>query len=103
MSTPLVEPERTQTQPGLEIAAGPLVGGGRLVQDYLAGAPALAPFFTGHFGDIDAYRRKAADVDARFNRGSGAALASAIRSLGDAADRLGDVLSGNGYFVTTGQ
>jgi bacillithiol synthase len=103
MSTPLVEPEPTQAQPGLEIVAGPLVGGGRLVQDYLTGAPALAPFFTGHYGDLDAYRRKAADVDARFDRGSGAALASAIRPLSDAAERLRAVLSGDGYFVTTGQ
>ena len=103
MSTPVVQPERTRTQLNVEILARPLFGGGRLVQDYLTGGTALAPFFTGHFGDIDAYRRKAAEVDARFDRGASAALAGVIRPLGDAAERLRDVLSGNGYLVTTGQ
>lgn len=103
MSTPLVQPELARAQLNVEIVATGLFGGGRLVQDYRSGAPALAPFFTGHFGDITAYRRKAAEVDARFDRAAGAALAAVIRPLGDAADRLRAVLSGDGYFVTTGQ
>jgi bacillithiol biosynthesis cysteine-adding enzyme BshC len=99
----LVQSERAPAQLNAELAVSQLLGGGRLVQDYLAGAPALAPFFTGHFGDIAAYRRKAADVDARFDPAAGTALAGALRPLGDAAGHLHDVLAGNGYFVTTGQ
>jgi bacillithiol biosynthesis cysteine-adding enzyme BshC len=103
MSTPLVQPEPAPTRLNLEIVAGPLVGGGLLVRDYLAGTRRLAPFFTGHFGDIAAYRRKAADVDAHFDSAAVAALSSVIRPLGDAAQHLRDVLAGRGYFVTTGQ
>jgi bacillithiol biosynthesis cysteine-adding enzyme BshC len=103
MSTPLVQPHPAQTRLNVELVAGQLAGGGQLVRDYLAGADSVAPFFTGHFGDVEAYRRKAADVDTRFSGTAVSALSSVIRPLGDAADRLRSVLAGQGYFVTTGQ
>jgi bacillithiol synthase len=92
-------------EPGLDtrISASPLQGGGPLVRDYLAGTPALERFFTGHPGDIDAYRRRAAETDARLDAAARAVAGPAIMPLGDAAGRLDSILSGDGYFVTTGQ
>jgi bacillithiol synthase len=87
----------------LEILAGPLQGGGALVQDYLAGADALAPFYSGHPGDIGAYRRKADEVQVRLDGAARSRVAGAIRPLGDAAGRLQRILNGDGFFVTTGQ
>jgi bacillithiol synthase len=95
--------DAVRAAPAPEILAGPLQGGGALVRDYLAGAAALEPFFTGHPGDIDAYRRKAAEVDERLDAGARSAAAPAIVPLGDAAGRLERILAGDGYFVTTGQ
>jgi bacillithiol synthase len=87
----------------MEILAGPLQGGGALARDYLAGAAALEPFYSGHAGDLEAYRRKAAEVDARLDAAARQRVAPAITPLGDAADRLQRILGGDGYFVTTGQ
>ncbi|HSJ26512.1 MAG TPA: bacillithiol biosynthesis cysteine-adding enzyme BshC [Longimicrobiales bacterium] len=92
-----------ETSLNLEILAGPLQGGGPLVRDYLAGAQALAPFYSGHPGDLAAYRRKATEVDARLDGVARAQVAAAIVPLGDAAQHLSRILAGDGYFVTTGQ
>ena len=85
------------------IAVAPLAGP-RLLQDYLAGEPAAAPFYGGHPADPAAYRRKAAEVDARLDARSRQRLALSFRPLGSSAERkLQQVLAGRGYFVTTGQ
>jgi uncharacterized protein YllA (UPF0747 family) len=99
----VVQRDRSSAQLNIEVVAAPLSGGSRLVQDYLQGAASLAPFFASHPGDIEAYRRKAADVDARLNDVARRRVADAIVPLGDAASRLRSILDGNGYFVTTGQ
>jgi bacillithiol synthase len=87
----------------LEILAGPLQGGGRLLRDYRAGAAALEPFYSGHPGSLAAYERKAAEVAARLDAPARMRLAGAIRPLGDADGRLRQILAGDGFFVTTGQ
>lgn len=99
--------------PAVVHATGPLVGlemhvapitGSRLVDHYQAGNPALARFFNGHPYDIDAYRRKAAEVDARLPATARARAESALRATTPlAAERMRAVLDGNGYVVTTGQ
>ena len=88
---------------GLELHVAP-ISGSRLVDDYQVGAPTLAPFFTGHPYDILAYRRKAAEIDARLTPSERARLAPALRATTPrAAERLRAVLDGRGYVVTTGQ
>jgi bacillithiol biosynthesis cysteine-adding enzyme BshC len=87
----------------LDILAGPLQGGGALVRDYLAGAAALEPFYAGHPGSIDAYRRKSAEVERRLDAPARQRVARAITPHGDAAERLQRILAGDGFFVTTGQ
>jgi bacillithiol biosynthesis cysteine-adding enzyme BshC len=79
-------------------------GGSALIRDLVSAAPALAPFYFGHFRDPDAFRRKAAAVDARLLSGQRARLADAYVPTTDAAaNRLQDVLAGRGFAVTTGQ
>lgn len=78
--------------------------GSSLVNDYLRGAPALAPFFAGSPFELESYRRKVEDVDRRFGREERRRLASLIRATSPgAAARLEEVVSGDGLFVTTGQ
>ena len=80
------------------------VGGNDLVDDYVAGNDALAPFFPGHPFDPNAYRRKAEEVRARFDDQTRRAMAHAVRPVGDgAADKLARIAEGDGFFVTTGQ
>lgn len=87
----------------LEILAAPLTGGD-LVRHYLAGEPSLSPFYAGHPSDPEAYQRKAAAVAQRLSAESRALVAPALRPLSaGAAARLGRILSGDGYVVTTGQ
>ena len=88
---------------GLELHVAPLAGS-RIVDDYQVGHPALAPFFAGHPYDIGAYRRKADEVEQRLDAASRARVADALKpTTPRAADRLHQVLDGNGFFVTTGQ
>lgn len=88
---------------GLELHVAPLAGS-RIVDDYQVGHPALAPFFAGHPYDIGAYRRKADEVERRLDAASRARVADALKpTTPRAADRLHQVLDGNGFFVTTGQ
>jgi bacillithiol synthase len=88
--------------PGLQILAGPLRGGGALVRDYIDGVD-LAAFFEAHPTEAGAFERKASEVDARLDAAARARVASAIEPLGDAGERLRRILSGDGFFVTTGQ
>jgi bacillithiol synthase len=101
--SPLQAAEGARPALDLDVLSGPLQGGGPLVRDYLAGLPQLAPFYAGHPGDRDAYRRKAAEVTARLTPAARARLAPAIEPLGDAGERLRQILAGDGFFVTTGQ
>lgn len=87
----------------LDIIAAPLVGS-RLIEDYLAGAAALAPFFAGHPFDPSAYARKANEIDARVTPTQRASLRSVIRPTSEAARaKLERILAGEGLVVTTGQ
>ena len=94
-------PMVTTLQPAIEISDP---AGSAFIRDYLAAAPALAPFFSGHPADIDAYRRKAVEVDARLDAAARQRVAGALRPLSEgAARRLERVLRADGYAVTTGQ
>jgi bacillithiol biosynthesis cysteine-adding enzyme BshC len=78
--------------------------GPRLALDYQAGAPALAPFFTGSPRDPAAYRRKAGELRRRFHGDQRRRIAGALRASSPAASaRLERVLAEDGFFVTTGQ
>ncbi|HUE77477.1 MAG TPA: bacillithiol biosynthesis cysteine-adding enzyme BshC [Longimicrobiales bacterium] len=87
----------------LEILVRPL-GGGSLIRDYLAGDPALAPFFAGSPFDPDAYRRKTEEIRTRFDADRLDAMAGSVHALGEEArDKLTRIAAGDGFFVTTGQ
>lgn len=75
-----------------------------VVQDYLAGRPEATRFYGRHFGDVDAYVTKAAEVDTRFDRGARERAAEAV-VVPDGADpeRLSRFVEEGGYLVTTGQ
>ena len=78
--------------------------GSRLVEDYLDNAPGPAPFFPGSPWDLDAYRRKAEEVDGRFDAARRRAMAAAVQPTSPAAaERLERVVAEGGLFVTTGQ
>ncbi len=80
------------------------VGGNRLVEDYVQGDAALAPFFAGHPFDAAAYRRKADEVRGRFDPAALTAMAEAVRPSGPAAaEKLERIATGAGFLVTTGQ
>lgn len=80
------------------------VSGPQLVSDYLAGREALAPFFAGFPWDPEAYRRKAEEVEGRFDRSARARMAEAIRPASPrAAERLARLVDEGGVLVTTGQ
>lgn len=88
----------------LEILSGPPRGHSTLLDDYLADAPALRPFYFGNPHSEAAFRRKAEEVDARFDEASRAAMAEAIRPTSEAAaHRLDRVVKQSGFFVTSGQ
>jgi bacillithiol biosynthesis cysteine-adding enzyme BshC len=90
-------------QTGLELHIG-RPGGSNLIRDLVAGAPALAPFYAGHFRDPDAFRRKADAVHARLRPDLRARLSDAfVATTGLAEAKLHEVLAGRGLAVTTGQ
>ncbi len=61
-------------------------------------------FFTWDHRDAGAYRRKAAEVDARFDASARTAWIEAVTAPGDKArTRLEALRQGKGYLVTTGQ
>jgi bacillithiol biosynthesis cysteine-adding enzyme BshC len=87
----------------LRIEAGP-VGGGRLVEDYLAGGEAISAFYAGHPLDPGAYREKLAEVRGRFDRPARERAAAALRpTSAGAAERLRRFVDECGAMVTTGQ
>ncbi|MGH7480644.1 MAG: bacillithiol biosynthesis cysteine-adding enzyme BshC [Longimicrobiales bacterium] len=77
---------------------------GRILADYVTDAPALRPFFNGNPDSLAAFRRKAAEVDRRFDRAGREAMAEAIRPTSAGAERaLRRVVEEDGLLVTTGQ
>jgi len=86
----------------LDIEVG-RVTGGALVADYVAGAPAARAFYAGWWGDPDAYRAKALEVDGRFGRAERERAALAMVAPTGAEERLSDWVERGGYLVTTGQ
>ncbi|HEU4884972.1 MAG TPA: bacillithiol biosynthesis cysteine-adding enzyme BshC [Longimicrobium sp.] len=87
----------------LKIEVQPLRGS-RLVDDYRAGKPEAARFFTGHPGDLRAFRAKLAEVGRRFGRAERETAAAAVRPTSPgAAARLARFVEEGGAVVTTGQ
>ncbi len=81
-----------------------LICGSRLVDDYLAGAPAISAFYAGHPLDGGAYRDKLAEVQRRFDRPARERAAAALRpTSAGAAERLRRFVEEGGAMVTTGQ
>ncbi|MDQ3605426.1 MAG: bacillithiol biosynthesis BshC, partial [Gemmatimonadota bacterium] len=80
-------------------------GGSSFLEDYLAGAPALLPFFSGHPLDLGGYRRKLEEVRGRFaDRESRAHAAAALTPATPwARARLERFVQQGGAMVTTGQ
>ncbi len=88
----------------LEILGGPPHGRSTLMEDYLAGADALQPFYFGSPHSLQTFRRKMEEVGARFDAAARAAMAEAIRPTSEAAaSRLERVVEEGGFFVTSGQ
>ncbi len=79
------------------------LGGSRILEDYLAGADAAVARFGRHFKDPEAFRKKAAEVDERFDRDARADAARAMHGPGAASERLERWVEQGGYVVTTGQ
>jgi bacillithiol biosynthesis cysteine-adding enzyme BshC len=87
----------------LTIEVQPL-GGSRLVDDYRAGRPEAARFFSGHPGDLRAFRAKLDEVGRRFGRAERENAAAAVRPTSPgAAARLARFVEEGGAMVTTGQ
>jgi bacillithiol biosynthesis cysteine-adding enzyme BshC len=87
----------------LTIEVQPL-GGSRLVDDYRAGRPDAARFFSGHPADLRAFRTKLDEVRRRFGRAERENAAAAVRPTSPrAAERLARFVEEGGAMVTTGQ
>ncbi|HWK89181.1 MAG TPA: hypothetical protein VNP72_04275, partial [Longimicrobium sp.] len=72
----------------LRIDVGPL-SGSRLLEDYLAGAPAARTFFSSDPYDLGSFRGKLAEVSGRFGRDERETAAAAVRpTSARAAERL---------------
>jgi bacillithiol biosynthesis cysteine-adding enzyme BshC len=86
--------------PRIEITSGT----SRFIRDYIAGDSRIAPFYSGHPFDPQAYVRKADEVRRRMTPDVRRRVADAYRPLNDEArDKLERVLAGDGFVVTTGQ
>ncbi|NNF12801.1 MAG: bacillithiol biosynthesis cysteine-adding enzyme BshC [Gemmatimonadetes bacterium] len=75
-----------------------------VVADYLDADPEAVRFYGRHFSDLNAYRSKAEDVDARFDRQTRKTAAAGL-TVPPGADpaRLERFVEEGGYVVTTGQ
>lgn len=86
----------------IDIEIGKLRGS-RLIEDYVAGKDALAPFYPGWPWEIDAYRVKMQEVDTRFDAEKRRAIAPLLRATSPgAAARIEQIINGDGLVVTTG-
>jgi len=91
------------SSPKLEVLTS-FPAGAPVVSDYLEGAPGAVAFYGAHFRDLADYRRKAEEVDGRFDRAAREGAASAvIVPRGGNDERLRRFVSEGGYMVTTGQ
>ncbi|MBI4521211.1 MAG: bacillithiol biosynthesis cysteine-adding enzyme BshC [Gemmatimonadetes bacterium] len=87
----------------LDILVQP-IDGSRLVQDYLKLDAVITNFFAASPWDLNAYRRKLAATNARFDRPTRERIAASLRvSSPRARERLHEFVERNGAFVTTGQ
>lgn len=87
----------------LEIQVG-RPAGGPVVRAYLERDEAALQFYGGHFSSLDAFREKADEVDARFDRAARERAVAALRTPPDAdRSRLDRFVDEGGYVVTTGQ
>jgi bacillithiol biosynthesis cysteine-adding enzyme BshC len=78
--------------------------GSRLVDDYRAGRPEAARFFSGHPDDLRTFRAKLDEVGRRFGRAERETAAAAVRpTSASAAARLARFVEEGGAMVTTGQ
>ncbi|MBT8405663.1 MAG: bacillithiol biosynthesis cysteine-adding enzyme BshC [Gemmatimonadetes bacterium] len=78
--------------------------GGALVRDRLAGEGQASRFFPADFRDPEAYRAKAAEIDARLTGSARTDWLDAVSAPGARAQaRLEALREGRGYVVTTGQ
>lgn len=74
------------------------------MDDYRAGRPEAARFFSGHPADLDAFRTKLDEVRRRFGRAERERAAAAVRPTSPAAAaRLARFVEEGGAMVTTGQ
>ena len=74
------------------------------MDDYRAGKPEAARFFSGHPGDLQAFRAKLDEVGRRFGRAERENAAAAVRpTSAGAAARLARFVEEGGAMVTTGQ
>jgi bacillithiol synthase len=88
---------------GLELQVVPLPGP-KLVEDYYAGVPQLAAFYSGFAWSPQAYRRRAELVQGAFSPERSALLRSAVfPTSSSAAAKLERIARGEGFVVTTGQ
>ena len=87
----------------LRIEVSPLRGN-RLADEYQAGSPEAARFFSGHPGDLESFREKLSEVQGRFGRREREMAAAAVRpTSARAAERLARFVEQGGAMVTTGQ
>jgi bacillithiol synthase len=78
--------------------------GAPIARDYAEGAASALAFYAGHFSDPRAYREKAVEVDARFDRAARLRAMEAIHvPAGADASRRERLVEEGGYVVTTGQ
>lgn len=78
--------------------------GSRLVEDYLAGRPEIAPFYEGHPHRLESYRAKLEEVRGRFGREARERAAAALTpTTAGARERLRRFVEEGGAMVTTGQ
>lgn len=78
--------------------------GSRLVDDYRAGRPEAARFFSGHPNDLRSFAAKLDEVRRRFGRAEREMAAAAVRPTSPgAAARLARFVEEGGAMVTTGQ
>jgi len=87
----------------LDILVQP-IDGSRLVQDYLKLDAVITNFFAASPWHLNAYRRKLAATNARFDRPTRERIAASLRVTSPRArERLHEFVERNGAFVTTGQ
>ncbi|HSL69982.1 MAG TPA: bacillithiol biosynthesis cysteine-adding enzyme BshC [Longimicrobiales bacterium] len=88
---------------GLEIRFDQL-GGSRLIEHYYAGNAELGTFYAGFPWSLDAFVRRAEQVERAFHSERRNALRSAVTATTPAAaHKLEQIAAGNGFVITTGQ